>query len=207
LIFGNQVLNTTSGVRSVTVTNTGTGPLNVTSVAASPEYARNSMCASTLNPGDACTVGVTFTPTALGAQTGTVTLNSNASNGPQVVNLTGNGFAGAALSCSNCVVGGFVVGSGGGEKIITLANAQNVALTNLSISITGSSDYSQTNTCGTALGARQTCAITVTFTPSIVGVDNSTLTVADSAANSPQTATLLGAGLPSVAQAARSASN
>jgi len=207
LSFGNQVLNTTSGVRSVTVTNTGTGPLNVTSVAASPEYARNSMCASTLNPGDACTVGVTFTPTALGAQTGTVTLNSNASNGPQVVNLTGNGFAGAALSCSNCVVGGFVVGSGGGEKIITLANAQNVALTNLSISITGSSDYSQTNTCGTALGARQTCAITVTFTPSIVGVDNSTLTVADSAANSPQTATLLGAGLPSVAQAARSASN
>ncbi len=204
LSFGNQVLNTTSGARSVTVTNTGTGPLNVSSVAASAEYAANSTCVSALNPGGACTVNVTFTPTALGTQTGTVTVNSNASNGPQVVNLTGNGFAGAALSCSNCVVGRFVVGSGGGEKIITLANAQNVALTNISISITGSNDYSQTNTCGTALGARQTCAITVTFTPSIVGVDSATLTVADSAANSPQTATLMGAGLASAGQAARS---
>jgi hypothetical protein len=204
LSFGNQVLNTTSGARSVTVSNTGTGPLNLNGVAAGAEYAANSTCASTLNPGGACTVNVTFTPTALGTQTGTVTLYSNASNGPQIVNLTGNGFAGAALSCTNCVVGGFAVGSGGGEKIITLANAQNVALTNISINITGSNDYSQTNTCGTALGARQTCAITVTFTPSIIGVHNATLTVADSAANTPQTAALIGAGLVSAGQAARS---
>jgi hypothetical protein len=204
LTFGNQPLNMTSGVRPVTVTNTGTAPLTVSSVVTSAEYTGTSICTSPVNTGGTCTVNITFTPSALGTQTGTVTLYSNASNGPQVVNLTGKGFAGAALSCTNCVVGGFAVGSNGGEKIITLANAQNVALTNISISITGSNDYSQTNTCGTAPGARQTCAITVTFTPSIIGVDNATLTVADSAANTPQTAALMGAGLASAGQAARS---
>jgi hypothetical protein len=208
LSFGNQVLNTTSGVKSVTVTNTGSGPLNVTSVAASAEYTATSTCTSPLNPGGGCTVNVTFTPTALGTQTGTLTLTSNATNSPQVVNLTGIGFSGVALSCTSCSLGSFVVGSGSGEKIVTLANAQKVALTNISVSIAGSNDYTQTNTCGTELGAGQTCAITVTFAPSIVGADDATLSITDSAANSPQTATLTGEGLasPAPSLAARSTS-
>ncbi len=207
LSFGNQPLNMTSGLRPVTVTNTGTAPLTVSSVAASAEYADTSTCTSPVNPGGTCTLNISFTPTALGTQTGTVTLNSNASNDPQVVNLTGNGFAGAALSCTNCGFGRLAVGTSGGMAI-TVANAQNVALTNINVTINGSHDYSQTNTCGTELGARRTCTITVTLTPSIVGADKATLTVTDSATNSPQTATLLGEGLvsPAPLQTARSTS-
>ncbi len=98
LAFGNQVLNTTSAAKTVTLTNTGTAALTINSIAASGDFAETSTGATacpisptTLAAGANCTISVTFTPTALGARAGTLTITDNAGGSPHTVPLTGSG--------------------------------------------------------------------------------------------------------------------
>jgi hypothetical protein len=100
LAFGNQVLNTTSTAKPVTLTNTGNAALTINSIAASGDFAATSTGASacpigpaTLAAGANCTINVTFTPTVLGARAGTLTVTDNAAGSPHTVGLTGTGTA------------------------------------------------------------------------------------------------------------------
>src|SRR5437764_13794515 len=98
--FGNQLLSTTSTPMTVTLTNTGTAALTISSFGASGDFAATSSGANacptspaTLAAGANCTIDVTFTPTASGARTGTLSVVNNAGGSPQTVALTGNGTA------------------------------------------------------------------------------------------------------------------
>ena len=98
LAFGNQQLNMTSTAQIVTLTNTGTGPLTINTIAASGDFAETSTGATacpispaTLAAGANCKISVTFTPTALGARAGTLTITDNAAGNPHTVPLTGTG--------------------------------------------------------------------------------------------------------------------
>jgi hypothetical protein len=100
LAFGNQVLNTTSAAKTVTLTNTGNAAVTINSIAASGDFAATSTGASacpigpaTLAAGANCTINVTFTPTVLGARVGTLTVTDNAVGSPHTVGLTGTGIA------------------------------------------------------------------------------------------------------------------
>src|SRR5207248_520575 len=100
LDFGNQLLATTSAPMTVTFTNTGTAALTISSFAASGDFAATSTGASacptspaTLAADANCTINVTFTPTASGARTGTLSVADNAGSSPQTVALSGNGTA------------------------------------------------------------------------------------------------------------------
>jgi hypothetical protein len=81
--------------KAVTVTNSGSATLNITSITTSGDFARASAgkmdCGSTLAAGKSCKVKVTFTPTKTGTRTGNLTLTDNAPNSPQNVPLTGTG--------------------------------------------------------------------------------------------------------------------
>lgn len=77
-------------------------------------------------------------------------------------------------------------------QVITLTNEGSTALSISGISIKG--NYAQTNTCGTSVKAGGSCAISVTFTPKVVGATNGLLTITDSDATSPQRVTLSGTG-------------
>jgi len=63
------------------------------------------------------------------------------------------------------------------------------------LNIQTSGNFSQTNNCGTVLAAYATCQIQVTFTPSVPGMQNGRLTIADSSPDSPQTISLTGTGI------------
>ncbi|HYL84950.1 MAG TPA: SBBP repeat-containing protein [Candidatus Angelobacter sp.] len=99
--FGNQVINTTSAPMPVTLTNTGTGPLTIASLAASGDFAETSTgataCPITPNTlpatagSNSCTINVTFTPTALGLRNGMLTVTDNAAGSPHTVALSGTG--------------------------------------------------------------------------------------------------------------------
>jgi len=82
---------------------------------------------------------------------------------------------------------------------VTLSNAGNASLNILSIAITGTnaSDFEQSNTCGTSVGAGGSCTISVTFTPTAGGSRAASLTIADNAGASPQTVSLSGTGVTS----------
>jgi hypothetical protein len=80
---------------------------------------------------------------------------------------------------------------------ITVTNTGNSNLTVASVGISGANagDFKETNTCTSGSVAPQaTCAINVTFTPSISGTENATVTVTDNAPNSPESTTLTGVG-------------
>jgi hypothetical protein len=178
------------------LTNTGTSTLNISSITTSGDFAQATStkpCGSTLAAGKNCIVKVTFTPTALGTRTGTLTFTDNAPTSPQTVSLSGTGSVQARLTPVSATYAKQTVGTTSAAKVFTLHNLQGVALTGISISTTG--DYAvSTTTCGTSLGATSTCTISVTFTPTQTGTRTGTVQVSDSAVGGPQTSTLTGTG-------------
>jgi hypothetical protein len=95
LAFGNQAHGTTSTAKTVTVENSGSLALSISSITATTNYnIVNNTCPSspnTLGPGLTCTFGVTFSPTITGADNGYVMINDNAGDSPQFITLTGTG--------------------------------------------------------------------------------------------------------------------
>ena len=76
----------------------------------------------------------------------------------------------------------------------TLTNVGNTTLSIAGITITGNnpSDFAQTNTCGTSVGAGMSCTIAVTFTPLSYGSFSATVSISDTSADTPQQISLSG---------------
>jgi hypothetical protein len=86
----------------------------------------------------------------------------------------------------------------------TLSNPGNATLNITGISLAGANptDFAETTTCGATLAAAATCTISVTFKPLSAASFAATISVADNATGSPQTAALSGTGTaPLVPQA------
>ena len=99
----------------------------------------------------------------------------------------------AVLSPSKLVFGDQTVGAASASQTVTLANFSAAPLNFTSIVASG--DFTQTNNCGSALAAGNSCAILVSFLPSSTGPRAGQLTVSDDAAGSPQVAQLSGNGV------------
>jgi hypothetical protein len=94
LTFPKTIVGDTSKAKDITLKNTGTGTLDITSIVATGDFAivtSAEPCGSTLAPKGKCKIAVTFTPTQAGTLTGDVTITDNAPNSPQQVPLTGTG--------------------------------------------------------------------------------------------------------------------
>ncbi|HLJ04154.1 MAG TPA: choice-of-anchor D domain-containing protein, partial [Solirubrobacteraceae bacterium] len=93
--FPPRAVGTTSPPQTVTITNTGDGPLNVTQaqVTGSDPHdfvtPSNTCLGASVAPGASCTIGVSFSPTATGARNATLQLTSNDPAGPLLIPLTG----------------------------------------------------------------------------------------------------------------------
>jgi len=195
LSFGNQLVGTTSSAQTIMITNTGTATMTISSIAASASYAETNTCGPSVAIGASCTVSVTFAPAATGAQAGTISITDNAPAGPQTISLTGTGVAPlAALSPSSLTFGSQAVGTTSSPQTITLTNSGTAALVITSIGALG--DFAVSNNCGTSLAAGASCSITVVFSPQITGTRSGSITLTDSAANSPQTIALTGTAAP-----------
>jgi len=71
---------------------------------------------------------------------------------------------------------GYVVGHNP-DQIITVSNPDGVAVGISSIGMTGSTAFTFTHNCGTALAAGASCSVDVTFAPNAVGSYMGTLNV------------------------------
>ena len=194
LSFGNQVVGTTSPAKTVTLKNTGTATIKISSIKPTGDFAISAnTCGAALAGKKSCNVSITFTPMALGKLTGTLTFTDDAVNSPQTVPLSGTGVEPATLTPASAIYAKQNVGTTSATKTFTLTNNQTVALTSIAISTTGNFAASAT-TCGASLAAKGKCTISVTFTPTATGTRTGQLRVSDSASNSPQTSTLTGTG-------------
>jgi hypothetical protein len=105
----------------------------------------------------------------------------------------------ASLSSASPLSFTATVGATSAAQSATLTNSGNATLNITGITITGTNpaDFAVstgTNACGTTLAADSSCLIYVTFTPASAATFSATLSVADNAAGSPQTASLSGTG-------------
>jgi len=91
LSFSNQQINTSSAAQVLTLTNTGSATLNITSIVTTGNFSDTTTCTSTLAAGSNCTVSVTFSPLSAAALTGATTFTDNAVGSPQAVSLSGTG--------------------------------------------------------------------------------------------------------------------
>ena len=94
LAFGHVLINATA-TKSFTISNTGTTNLTVSGITCPSGF--NGSWSGTISPGGSQIVNVTFTPKAVQAYTGNVSLLSNASGGAYNLALTGSGVALAGL--------------------------------------------------------------------------------------------------------------
>jgi acid phosphatase len=98
LTFASQTVGTTSAAQAVTLTNSQSTALSITSIAFtgtnSGDFGQTNNCPlspSTLAANGTCTINVTFAPTATGTRSATLAVTDNASNSPQTASLSGTG--------------------------------------------------------------------------------------------------------------------
>ncbi len=108
LAFPGEPIGTKSLPKTVTVTNSGSAKLTVSSLGISGDFAQTNNCIAGVAPGASCTISVTFTPTGYGTRTGFLVITDNAASSPQTVALTGFGpdFTMAASPSSATVTHG-----------------------------------------------------------------------------------------------------
>lgn len=202
--FGDQRVGVASAVQTVTVTNNGGFAAAIGAVTASDGFAQTNDCPASLAPQATCTISVTATPAAAGAGSGTLSIASSAPNSPNAAALSVNGVQSKVLLSPKSVsFGQITVGSSASKQVISLV--QTVTLVNtgdapLNISGISSADpaFTQTNTCGSAVAAGASCAITIDFSPTAAKDYASALTVAsDGAAGGDSQVAASGTGVSS----------
>jgi len=75
----------------VTLSSTGNAALNISSIAVSGDFAQTNSCGTSVAASANCQINVTFTPTAIGTRTGSVTITDKAAGSPHNVSLSGTG--------------------------------------------------------------------------------------------------------------------
>jgi hypothetical protein len=93
LNFGSVATGSTSPAQTVTVSNPTGSAAAVSSISSSGDFAQTNNCGSSIAAGASCTVSVTFTPTAGGAASGSLSVASSAPGGPLTVALSGTGVS------------------------------------------------------------------------------------------------------------------
>ncbi len=194
--FGSVTIGANQSI-PVSVTNTGGTAVTISSASASGagfSFTGPNLPA-TLNAGQSATFNTVFTPTTAGTASGSLTINSNASNPTLSVPLSGTGVAQGQLgsnptsfSFGNVQVGtskslnGTLTNSGGTSITISAASASGTgfSLSGLSLPLT--------------LGAGQSTSFTVLFSPTAGGAASGSVSVTSNGSNSNLSIPLSGTG-------------
>ena len=193
IAFGNQTTGTSSGNHAVTLTNSGTATLNISSItftgANSAEFSINSnTCSSTLAAAASCTLNVVFSPTSAVAKTASVTFTTDASTSPDNVSLTGTGVVPAvpaiSFSPSPGAFGSQLQNTTSSPLTVTVSNIGTASeiLANPFFTITGSNSGDFVRSGGTCtnsgtIAASGSCTVILTFTPTASGSRTATLNI------------------------------
>src|SRR5437588_9921613 len=193
LDFASQFVNSTSTAQPVTLSSTGTAPLNITGITISGNFSQTNNCPAQLVITTNCAINIKFRPTSVGAKAGTLTISDDA--GTQTVTLSGTG-TNVQLNQNTLTFASQTVGTASSAQTVTLTNKGTAAVTITGIS-SANSDFIQSNTCPAApstLAINISCKLTIKFTPTAGGVRTGNVTITDSDFGSPQVITFTGTG-------------
>ena len=184
--------------QAVTLTNTGTATLTISSIATSGNFKESDDCGTSVPVGAACTITVTFNPAVVGAG-GALTITDDATTSPQSLTVTSPNVLppGALLAPSSLAFGNQSVGTTSPAQTVTLTNPFNGVSLPLVINgppfITGDFSIAR-NLCGTTLAPGASCSFTITFAPTATGTRTGFFQIIDNAPSLTQTVPLTGVG-------------
>jgi hypothetical protein len=167
LAFGSVVTSTTSAAQTLTLSNNGGAPFTGITVTVTAPFSRTGTggtnCGTTLNAGATCTINVVFSPTAVVASTGTVTITGSAAVVNSPVSLSGTGVAPVrSASVSSGAFGNFLTGTTSGPLFLTVTNTGNVGLAGGTFALGGGTPQPFTRlTTGTFPATAPNCAATL----------------------------------------------
>jgi hypothetical protein len=198
LAFGQQTVGTKSAPQTATLfNNSGETLLGIQITLGgtdAQDFSQQNNCPSSLAVGASCEIQVVFAPTSPGDQTASLNAAYTGNGSPQSVALSGTGVADTSVSLlpAGLTFGNQDLKTKSAPHTATLTNTGNAAVTVTDIST--AAPFFETNNCPSTLAAGKSCQIKVTFQPTTIGSANGTLSVADSAPDSPQTVVLSGVG-------------
>jgi subtilisin family serine protease len=198
LSFSSQAVGSTSAGKSLFFFNTGNTNLNLTGFVVTGDFAQTNNCPASMTPNTSCTLTVTFTPTADGSRSGTVTAQGNFTSGAPSMGLSGTGVIPvASLSPSSLMFAGQIVGTRSATQAVTLTNSGDGTLTIGQISASG--DFAQANNCATSLAVGASCTISVSFAPTATGSRSGSLIVTSNGTPASSSISMTGTGTAPVA--------
>ena len=94
--FANQAVGTKSLMKKVTITNKGSVAVSITGITITGtnagDFAEINNCGASVAAGATCSIGVTFTPSATGARSASLSIADTGGGSPQQVHLNGTGI-------------------------------------------------------------------------------------------------------------------
>ncbi|MGA7963471.1 MAG: choice-of-anchor D domain-containing protein, partial [Candidatus Acidiferrales bacterium] len=210
LTFASQSVGTTSAAQSVMLTNSGTAALTISGITVTGtnngDFAQTNTCPASLAAAANCSISVTFTPTAAGGRSASISIADNATGSPQTVPLTGTGASttpAVTVSPASLTFASEIVGTTSSPMSVTVTNTSTATVNFSGFTVTGTNagdfgvplpnSVTMCSPTGTLAGGAY-CQINVLFTPATSGTRTATLNVADNATGSPQKVTLTGTG-------------
>ncbi len=202
LDFGNQNLNTTSAPFSVTISNTGTdnlviSSLSVTGTNASEFTFTPPTLPLTIAAGANVTVPVKFTPINSGARSASFRVADNSAGSPHLLPLTGTGtIASLGIAPPSVTFGSRPIGTTSSPTVVTLTNTGNGVLTISAIAVTGAQagDFALTGlpALPATLQSNASATFSVTFTPTGTGPRSASVSITDNGTGNPHSVPLAG---------------
>jgi hypothetical protein len=198
VIFGQQVVNTSSASQTVQITNTGNRPVSIQSTKLTGNFMARDSCGSLVAAGSTCAIAIHFTPKTPGAAQGLITLVDSASTKPEIISLSGTGTV-IGLSPKALNFPGQKVGTKSSPTPVVVTNVGKTDVTITSVAILYqhnlSKDFTESNSClSKPLGPGATCTISVTFSPTAKGQRVATMYVGDNGGGTYQLVPLNGTG-------------
>jgi len=197
---------TSASLQTVTLFNVGPGAVTFTAIAIAganasdfqwlPNSGPQPSCPlpGVLRAGDRCFFSISFTPSAIGMRSATLSVSDDRDPFPASIPITGTGKPKGPIvtfSVPSISFGAVPVGTSK-NQFLNMTNSGDTPLSIVSVETTG--QFSQTNNCGASLAAGATCQLTVTFSPTFGGTQSGALTITDNAPGSPQSVALDGVG-------------
>ncbi len=200
--FGNVTIGAPNS-QTVLIQNSGGAALTISQATASGTgFSMSGLTVpATIAAGGSTTFNVIFSPASAGAASGSVSLVSNAAGSPTALPLSGTGVSSTmslSASSNNLIFGSVAMGSSSTQPV-TLTNNGNSTVTIGTVSATGAGFSASGVSAGQTIGAGQTAALSVKFTPASTAAVSGTVTVTSNATNSPINIAVSGTGTQAVA--------
>ena len=181
--FGNVTVGASSATLAFTVTNsggTGAAGMVFANTNGAEFIVSGNTCAATLAAGARCGFSLKYTPSAVGADTATLSL---AYSGAATINIamsgTGTAPPVAALQVTPATLafGTVALGSTSATQNLVVANTGGATATALALANGDALHFPVSgNTCGATLAAGASCTLNVAYAPTAVGTANAALT-------------------------------